>query len=386
MSNTQDGRYHLREDETLFFIHIPKTAGTTLELLLAQQFSTDEIHPLPTAPEFHNTSGTPFPTTPVKSIREYQNQLTAEEVAPYRLLMGHFTHELYARIPTLVPITMLRDPIQRTISEHRHLARHGFYPMKYHRAAQDRPMGEFLNHPEFGEILTNRQVKYIAGLKHGLLSADLHTLATAKANLERMAFVGLTERFAESMLVLSHVFSWPPFADIPRVNTAPTSSLDYPLTDEDMAALQHVNQLDLELYDYAVDLYNQRFDQMMAAAAEDNSVNLSTQDRYKVLHPEEKLPRSLPNFTIRRWLIMSLEDSAKPQGAESDHSDIINEPVEEPTWENRGQAILDKAGMPEEDQTLYLIHAVRWQVVFRAIRGKVLNNLRNLVFFKKESS
>src|SRR6185437_13185558 len=79
----------------LYFIHIPKTGGTTLRLLLEQQLSTQEIYP-------------------------FKNQQNARGVVDHALVSGHFSYSYCKRIDPefekAFKVTVLRDPVERYLS------------------------------------------------------------------------------------------------------------------------------------------------------------------------------------------------------------------------------------------------------------------------------
>ena len=97
--------------ETRFFVHLQKTAGTTLFRRLKQQFGNDAVYPMP------RYQGDVDAVINVDLLIERFAQ-HREEI---RVVTGHFplcTAELLD--PELVPFTLLREPVERTLSFLRH--------------------------------------------------------------------------------------------------------------------------------------------------------------------------------------------------------------------------------------------------------------------------
>ena len=91
----------LLSDETIFFLHIHKTGGTSFNALLDQIFSKEEI-----CPYFDDAAYT-----------DLKIKTTQEQRKRFRLFRGHFPHYLIDELPdNLRTVTFLRDPLERTLS------------------------------------------------------------------------------------------------------------------------------------------------------------------------------------------------------------------------------------------------------------------------------
>jgi hypothetical protein len=254
-------------DDTFFFMHIPKTAGTSLRALLEQRFNKNEICPISYVTEFQNT---PDPTAYLKQ---------------YRFIRGHLPYDYIRRLLGYDPITltMLRHPVDRLVSNWAFFQElvipEGLVPPKYMMRARTLSLEEFV-----AEIVAYQQpgtASKMGNIQTIQLGADTQTLyskedsedvvlqhsseidlACAKQVLPTFAWVGLTERYEDSLALMAYTFGWWPVRTIRRLNVTARrpqlSQLSPTLLDQCNA----ICQLDLQLYEHAVELFNQRYLQM----------------------------------------------------------------------------------------------------------------------------
>jgi hypothetical protein len=246
-------RIHLREDDVLFFLHIPKTAGLSLIDLLDSHFPTNQIFPLHSAP------------TP-----ELFDAYTLEKMQQYRLVRGHFRFGPYdsgiymhiAQNPLI--LTVLRHPIERLVSAYRWILRRPQNRFHHEITTKGITFEQYATDPAYRHLTSNLQSRLVISAMcpdPGVLS-DVAKAHLARQRLEQFAFVGITERFSESMEVLSHVFGWPPPAEMPHVNASPRPTSRDDISPNLLETLIEQNAADLALYEFAVKLLDARLVQM----------------------------------------------------------------------------------------------------------------------------
>ena len=108
----QGGFLAAADSRSIFFCHIPKTAGTSVRLALDQAFAPYTV--LPDAFMMARNGGRYPP------INILQPSLSVQP-NPVRLLRGHYPFAACCLLREPLTITVLRDPVQRSISELRHL-------------------------------------------------------------------------------------------------------------------------------------------------------------------------------------------------------------------------------------------------------------------------
>src|SRR4051794_29871070 len=99
----------------VFFLHIPKTAGISLNHLIESHFDRDAI----------------FPTYATNDLL----LLTKSTLEPYRYFRGHIAYGILRRLLHRPPvsITMLRDPVDRALSQLAFLRENPELPIQFDR-------------------------------------------------------------------------------------------------------------------------------------------------------------------------------------------------------------------------------------------------------------
>ena len=242
----------LQPDEALIFLHIMKTAGTSLFKVLQQQYSKDLT--------FHYV-----PTKEGKRLEDFE-QWPQDRRDRLRFFHGHECYGVHEHLnPPSRYMTMLRKPVNRVVS---------LYYFIHHNPNRDIPvearcptLRSYLDAQLL--CINNGQTRAIAGeaasdFAFGECTSEL--LDIAKQNLAQFLMVGTTERFDESLLVLKHVLG------LDNILYSRTNeNLRKPKMEEmdpaDIETIKTLNQLDEELYAYANQLLDEKIRQIGDAFA-----------------------------------------------------------------------------------------------------------------------
>jgi hypothetical protein len=92
-------------------------------------------------------------------------------------------------------------------------------------------------------------------------SPDQKHLKVAKSRLAQAAFFGITERFQDSLFLLSFIFGWPPIIDSLHLNGAPGSDRLADLDPKTIYLIQSRVDLDTKLYNFGQRFSNSAFEQ-----------------------------------------------------------------------------------------------------------------------------
>src|SRR5882672_5988314 len=237
------------------FLHIPKTAGTTLNAILARQYAPDETHeimmrgmswlrPRPTL--------VPKPLISFSKIRRLKSSLRHGRTV--RMIHGHFDLSIKRVLPDDVRLfTFLRDPVERAISHYYHYRRQSGDPI--HPLAMSSTLEEWVGDRGLVEM-DNGQTRRLAGemnLPCGRVTQAL--LERAKSNLARnFAVVGLTERFEESLILLQRAFGWVLHRFALRKVGGDRVRRDE-VSGATLKVIRDCNRYDLDLYRFAASLF-----------------------------------------------------------------------------------------------------------------------------------
>ncbi|MGB3533237.1 MAG: sulfotransferase family 2 domain-containing protein [Microcoleaceae cyanobacterium] len=241
---------NLSPAQTLIFLHIPKTAGTTLHQIIDRHYSIDRIFWV------HATEVN-------ESINEFKS-FSEEKRRNFQLIKGHMGFGLHQFVPQpCTYFTLLRDPVKRIISHYYHVLRTPNHYLHQVVTEQQMDLKAFVSSGISLE-LDNGQTRLIAAsngnedesIEFGCATPEL--LETAKQHLiNHFSVVGVMEEFDRTLLLLQKKLGWKNIC-YARQNTSKNKAKKSEISAETLAAIQQQNTLDIELYQFAKQLLNQQ--------------------------------------------------------------------------------------------------------------------------------
>ncbi|XP_043913235.1 heparan-sulfate 6-O-sulfotransferase 2-like [Protopterus annectens] len=226
-------------------------------------------------------------------------------------------------------ITILRDPTSRYLSEWRHVQRGATWKASLHVCDGRSPtsdelpscysgddwsgcsLKEFMDCPY--NLANNRQVRMLADLSLvGCYNLSFMPeeerqkvlLDSAKENLKRMAFFGLTEFQRKTQYLFEKTFNMNFISPFTQYNNTRASSVD--IDDQTQQRIQTLNFLDMELYDYAKDLFLQRYQYMRQKQHQEERQKRQNDRRHlraRKMHNRKEFDNSTDSYigTVAKW-------------------------------------------------------------------------------------
>ncbi|XP_038604082.1 heparan-sulfate 6-O-sulfotransferase 2 isoform X1 [Tachyglossus aculeatus] len=226
-------------------------------------------------------------------------------------------------------ITILRDPVSRYLSEWRHVQRGATWKASLHVCDGRSPTTEELPSCYTGDdwsgcslkefmdcpynLANNRQVRMLSDLSLvgcynlSVMAEEQRNkvlLDSAKENLKRMAFFGLTEFQRKTQYLFEKTFSMNFISPFTQYNSTRASSVE--IDEQTQKHIETLNFLDMELYDYAKDLFLQRYQYMRQK--EHQEARRKRQEQRKILkakqaHNREQTDNATTDYigNVEKW-------------------------------------------------------------------------------------
>ena len=253
----------------LFFLHIPRTGGTTIDSILISQFAEDQVLKIYKQDEY------------VKN-----RFLFKQDLHKIKYITGHLLLQNYDP-PTLYDLqvrafTFLREPVSRLISEYIFYKtwpdQHIYHYIKEQNLSfRDYLLSDVTMLKYRGK---NFMTRCISGKSFTYNKTSLSALAFAKRQLEKnFFFFGITELFNESIVLLSHKINIKNLFHEQRNKL--NSSLKDKISDEDISLAKELNQSDTALYNFAKQLFLSRIEDLGNSFREKLNKFIFLNERFK---------------------------------------------------------------------------------------------------------
>ncbi|MCP4422694.1 MAG: sulfotransferase family protein [Chloroflexi bacterium] len=234
--------------ENVIFLHLPKTAGSTINFILNRQYAPEVIYTIE--------------GDTLSALKEFE-QLSSETRAKIRLFKGHGEYGIHNFLQgDSKYFTFLRNPVERIISEYYFILRAPKTPYYQHVTQNNLGLKEVVESENPLIMMHNSQTIILAGAwRAGIKECTDEILNQAKRNLREHFIVGLTEKFDDSLCLLKNYFQWNNFIFYKKANVSLNRPTRETIPQDAMDAILRTNQYDLELYQYAQTLFAEQIEQ-----------------------------------------------------------------------------------------------------------------------------
>ncbi|EFA86236.1 hypothetical protein PPL_00798 [Heterostelium album PN500] len=220
------------------YLHVPKTGGNSIIYLFRKTFG---------------------------SVKAYQqwihpSYIDRNVVSGRKAVVGHYNYGIHSYLnkeeqQTYSYMTMLRDPIDRVIS-------HYYYHREQindegHQLAMQLDFKEWIKKSPRGQ---NEQTRVLAGI-----SVEAEPLVTNESfrqalyHLRKMKFVGITERFTESIVLMKYYCGLTDLTEVKSNKRKATTNLSS-IPQDVIDLIREYNWMDILLYQEALKMFERQLD------------------------------------------------------------------------------------------------------------------------------
>ena len=231
----QRNNFQRDNNNWFYFLHIPKTAGTTFRYVLYDSFLQDEIYPNCYELQIKQKS---------KYLGWNQFKVNETQLFPAhkKWLVGHtgFIPIKHFKYHPPLTLSFLRNPKSRVMSS---IIFHQKMNRQYTKMTIDEILDKYL---DLEGSIQARSFGYLPKLEN---------LKIAIKNLEKIEFLGISEQFERSLSLCNHTFNWNLKYDKPRNKGNYTSAV---FSDEQINRIKQGVKIDQIVYEHALSLFEER--------------------------------------------------------------------------------------------------------------------------------
>jgi hypothetical protein len=214
----------------LIFIHLPKTAGTSLRRTIQKNYRSKELFFVYNKnPRFH-------------SIDDLYN-FVPEDFEKYKIIMGHlsFNRRLFPFNDRRF-VTLVREPVQRCISYYHHVMNRREW------RGRQQSLPEYME--TSGDIqFQNHQTRLLSNMKRNPITGK--HLENAIRNIEKyFLHVGTSETFPQTVEYLSMTLGWSKKKIFYENTTLKKQTTTDCLSEDILDRLRELNEYDIKLYEW----------------------------------------------------------------------------------------------------------------------------------------
>lgn len=257
----------------IYFLHIPKTAGTSFSFYLDSFYEPDE-------------------TMPYKLYRHLlKDDKVIDNIKNYKLYRGHFGYSFIDDIfsEDLIKISFFRDPVERTISQYNHYlidSVNSDFVDKDIKDLEIKNLDNLLENDDWVSSLSNVQTKHIISniridyiLNNNKknekyvfgqdpffrsIKYDDILIEEAVSRIDNLDYILLNEFYEESILLMSYYMDLPIKDYTIKKMVLPKTVSKKDLSVNTLKILKNINNTDISIYDYVRKIFWKRFDCLLS--------------------------------------------------------------------------------------------------------------------------
>ena len=221
--------------EPVCFMHIGKVGGHSISLELLKSFALSDAY---------NASPEQF------------DVVSPEDLLAKRLIIGHYSYRHTQKLPNgRFLFSLVRNPVDRVISNYWYLRTFGGQPTSTSAnmltLAKSHHLDSFirLDDLQVRQVVENHQCNFFADDWRSAERSSQSLLDLAISHLDEFDFIGLHERYDDSMQILSAMLGWLPWPSDNKLNVTTERQSTADLAPATLEHLRKLNRLDIALYE-----------------------------------------------------------------------------------------------------------------------------------------
>ncbi len=231
----------------ILLLHIPKTAGTTMHGIIEEQYPSGIVGV---------NKGNLLEV--IKEVStDYYNSITI------RCIYGHFNYGVHKYVTRpFTYISLLRDPVERVISEYYFLLRNPKHDPYVANEIKMKNMSllDYVSSTDKAFLFrtSNMQTRFISGKPF----PQLKDFMIAKNNIKKHFLLGITERFNESLFLFQKKLGWKPIHSYKSIFVAKDRPMKLEISMKVLNVIREKNNLDLLLYEHAKKIFQEQLESL----------------------------------------------------------------------------------------------------------------------------
>ncbi|TWA77018.1 sulfotransferase family protein [Azospirillum brasilense] len=237
----------------IYFLHIPKCAGTSFRTWMENNFHRDDILSL-----WDDVNISRIPPSVLRT-----KKCISSHSGWWPMDYLENTHRV---------VTVLRDPVERTVSSYRYILQTSHHMLS--DTANRMDILDFFRHPRIRRYMANWQTRHLAfqsiqestavqeydtpvDKEYFVNSYDENSLEIAKENIRNIDFLGTSKTVNELMHSICHFYGWYPPERLPKFNIT-QAEFTANTTPEVLDEIRSINLVDQAVYDFAIEEIKRR--------------------------------------------------------------------------------------------------------------------------------
>lgn len=240
--------------KTSLVIHIPKSAGTTLNVIILNNYKKEQVFNINR--ESINIFGESWKDIDVREreqrVKEKFKNLSKKKRESYRVVIGHMSYGWHEFFDDSEYFAVLRDPTDRIVSLYNYIMKIEGHWIRLEMERQGMGFSEFIR-SNLSTELSNGMSKRLTNTLYNNANEALIRKEIFE-NIKQFKFIGFQEDYLNTLFLLKKYMGLSAVFNL-HYNQSKQGK-EKSISKNDKEFLERNNSIDYDLYERAYDLYN----------------------------------------------------------------------------------------------------------------------------------